>query len=769
MALLAVSVQRTPRRLYGLSYMPLGGSILFSSMAAAGSGIVDERALPVRRDADAELAAHLRIKNALDAPQAGPSSDEPSAAGSANITCPEGSYWALLQDVWRSGLPVQADDRPDDWRGCTVCDVAFFTQGFVRAWYFTARDGTLRKKRMKNLGVQELVAAFGAGKSVGLEEEVVALGIFGPTGIMDAAGRVGSTVAPLERATLRWLLDRRDSSRRKQLHAVLRYVRPRGERESVLRFDWRAQVTSYELRSSMAPLKSASTASIVPAHVRLATHGDTNLLHSCKEKHVPTAAVREAAQVCATLAERVQPGVPRERVRVCADFKLLGGSKVVLLWAATPPPEAAFPSPEFPSSMPCASMPAEATQRVSRAAHVDAALLVPSARGRRATTPSTSVGVPGMPLGATVLGSGVAGGGGGGDDGGAPSTAALHPSGCALSLRPPSSSARRSGALADDADDVDAGGTRERTLDAPSLGDSLAVPLSRAASECHRLASDPLTTRRMPGASLRCSRYFVCRGCGRAEPRHLALQPERDVQSARAAGVMALTAAARRGGGAATAIGGADAAGGLPLDERARPATSQSARADHRPQSPRELALPSARPTSATLSAQARLASPRFVMRAHAGWHLAGMCHDCAARCAVANAAAEWRGNDMASSPPSSPRTKAEGATATTGRRGPGALKAMAARDLGSMRHLLLADGISTGGATAAPGDDSDAKSDAAPGPAEAAVVDATREDAAPAGPPTAEAEAPAGLAPTSAHQLKATPLWLQPYMRTSS
>ena len=35
-----------------------------------------------------------------------------------------------------------------------------------------------------------------------------------------------------------------------------------------------------------------------------------------------------------------------------------------------------------------------------------------------------------------------------------------------------------------------------------------------------------------------CSRYFVCRGCGRAELRSLAMQPDRDVQTPRAIAVL---------------------------------------------------------------------------------------------------------------------------------------------------------------------------------------------------------------------------------------
>ena len=43
--------------------------------------------------------------------------------------------------------------------------------------------------------------------------------------------------------------------------------------------------------------------------------------------------------------------------------------------------------------------------------------------------------------------------------------------------------------------------------------------------------------RRVPGLGLMCSKYFVCRGAA-AELRSLAVQPERDVQHARAPEVL---------------------------------------------------------------------------------------------------------------------------------------------------------------------------------------------------------------------------------------
>ena len=137
-------------------------------------------------------------------PSREPSPQKDSADTALNPTLPEGSYWELLQNLWRTGL-----ETGSEWSAAPLTDVAFFTQGFVRAWYFTARDGTLRKKRMKSLGVSELAAAFSKGESSGHEEDVVAYAVFGPNGVMDAAGRAGSSVAPLERASLRWLLDLR--------------------------------------------------------------------------------------------------------------------------------------------------------------------------------------------------------------------------------------------------------------------------------------------------------------------------------------------------------------------------------------------------------------------------------------------------------------------------------------------------------------------------------------------------------------------------------
>ena len=235
---------------------------------------------------------------------------------------PDGSYWEFLSVLWRSAFAEEADEEEAKaYAGCTIADVAFFHHGFVRAWYFTARDGTLRRKSNKKLSVVELTNFLcrGAPQPSSITPtpddpgEVVAVGLFGPGGAMDAKGRQGSALAALERGPLRWLLEPNDTGRRRELQAIIKYVRPRGEREAVLRFDWRAQVCSFELRSANAPLQAGSTATIVPAYQRLSTHGPA-LCHSGKEKHVPPAAVREASAVCESLAERlIERGVPRER------------------------------------------------------------------------------------------------------------------------------------------------------------------------------------------------------------------------------------------------------------------------------------------------------------------------------------------------------------------------------------------------------------------------------------------------------------------------
>ena len=508
-------------------------------------------------------------------------------------TLPAGSYWLLLQTLWRTGCDAQDEgdaggfEQMGEWNSCPVADVAFFDKGFVRAWFFTAKDGALRKKRKKSLGVNELAVAFGKGQSSGLEQEIVALAVFGPNGKMDEAGRRNSSVAPLDRNALHWLLEQRDSSRRTELQAIVKYVPPRGEREAVLRFDWRAQVCSFELRSSMAPLKAASSLSVVPPYQRLATHAPA-LVHSYKEKHVPASAVKECAAICQALAARLLPDLPRDQVRVCADFKLLGGDRVVLAWASVPSANAVFPGTDFPASMPSKALPA--------VAHAPrAAAGAKGGKGTSSPSPPRGGGTPRETPRGTPRASDVElvfdskhdvdpylllpqpkrrnNADGGAQDGraasaGAGGGGATPRGGGGLSARPAT---------------VTGGVTRHSSGRSGGSGGS----------------EQAESMRRVPGLGLMCSKYFVCRGCGQAELRSLAVQPERDVQHARAPEVLkgqGLDEFMNGGGGGALSYGNWS------------------------------------RPTSATISATARLASPRLRVNAADGWHRAAMCKECAER-----------------------------------------------------------------------------------------------------------------------------------------
>ena len=71
-------------------------------------------------------------------------------------------------------------------------------------------------------------------------------------------------VAPLSASQLSWML-LGDSKRRATLHALQRYIPPRGGREAVLRADWRVNLSSLEMRTCGQPshLDSFSTPSCV--------------------------------------------------------------------------------------------------------------------------------------------------------------------------------------------------------------------------------------------------------------------------------------------------------------------------------------------------------------------------------------------------------------------------------------------------------------------------------------------------------------------------
>ena len=137
---------------------------------------------------------------------------------------------------------------------------------------------------------------------------------------------------------------------------------------------------------------------------------------------------------------------------------------------------------------------------------------------------------------------------------------------------------------------------------------------------------------------LMCSRYFVCPGCGCAELRRLAIQPERDAQFIRAMEVPN----GRPGSGYARG-GLSDASPRL----SARPASARtsSARRSKTASASEQRAL---RPT---YLASARLASPRLLVHQAEGWHQAGMCIDCS-KAALIEAREEQRREAELPAPP---------------------------------------------------------------------------------------------------------------------
>ena len=541
----------------------------------------------------------------------------------------QGHYWEVLQALWRSGLGEAPPDHEGDllWRSCPVADVAFFTEGYVRAWFFTSKDGVLKRKKKSSLGVHELADAFAKGQSSGHEEEVVALAVFSPGGRMDAASRAKSTVAPLERAELRWLLDHKHGSRRDDLQAILKYVKPLGYHEAVLRFDWHAHVTSYEMRSACNPIKATSSLSVVPAYVRLATHSSA-VLHSQKANHVADAAVREASAVCEALAARLRPGMPRDQVRVCADFKLLGGEKIVLIWVAMPPSNVVFPATDFPASLPGATQLLDSGVARTYSARPGSAR-PGSARSSSARPGSAASHVSSCAAGASVTSLG----------GSLSADHSLTASGPIVNpqllrpqpkLRPQSGGMERSAPM---------GGGLASVLNTRPASARTAPSHERRRgsddSDGPVVAAAAASTRK---PQLMCSRYFVCPGCGCAELRRLAIQPERDAQFIRAMEVPN----GRPGSGYARG-GLSDASPRL----SARPASARtsSARRSKTASASEQRAL---RPT---YLASARLASPRLLVHQAEGWHQAGMCIDCS-KAALIEAREEQRREAELPAPP---------------------------------------------------------------------------------------------------------------------
>jgi hypothetical protein len=280
----------------------------------------------------------------------------PGGTGPAYIPHQAAEYQGLLEELRR-------------WRGpggqrlrLRIAEVAFFYQGSMNAWYFSsAEDGSLIRKSRPKLNTLDFAAALLKRHAATPPHEPVALAVLAAGDGGDGGSR---TVAPLTADALRWLL-LNERARRQRLVAVLRYVPPRGERESVLRVDWRTQLQGIELRSSRAALCDAR----VPLVHRLATHHADLLGYSRQEQHTPPAALRQALALCARLSGLLLPllrtgnnvaahySLKAGERRFCADFKLAHGgnndTELVLLWALLPPPgAAAFPAFLFPASMP---------------------------------------------------------------------------------------------------------------------------------------------------------------------------------------------------------------------------------------------------------------------------------------------------------------------------------------------------------------------------------------------------------------------------------
>ena len=282
----------------------------------------------------------------------------PGGTGPAYIPHQACEYQGLLEELRR-------------WRGpggqrlrLRIAEIAFFYQGSMSAWYFSsAEDGSLIRKSRTKLNTLAFAAALLKRHAATPPHEPVALAVLASGDGGDGGVSGIRTVAPLTADALRWLL-LNERARRQRLVAVARYVPPRGERESVLRVDWRTQLQGVELRSSRAALCDAR----VPLVHRLATHHADLLGYSRQEQHAPPTALRQALALCERLSGLLLPllrsgnnvashySLKAGERRFCADFKLAHGgnndTELVLLWALLPPPAAAFPAFLFPASMP---------------------------------------------------------------------------------------------------------------------------------------------------------------------------------------------------------------------------------------------------------------------------------------------------------------------------------------------------------------------------------------------------------------------------------
>ena len=254
---------------------------------------------------------------------------------------PTSDYRNALLRLWSSGR-----SQAGPFQHSQIAEVAFFSDGFVQDWFFSSCDGTLRRKSRQNQNTACVLAHFlrradprGGG--------VVAVAVFQPRDALVVS------VHPMDAALIEWLLDDAGPAlkRREPLRALLLYRRPRGDHDAVLRYDWREKISDWEMRRSRAPILSGA-----PLWLRLTTHGPA-MAHSERERYVPAAALLKCNTTCTAIAARLLSRTQQEgSLRVVADFRLLSGGRVELIWASFPPSDVAIPSAHFPASMPVASL-----------------------------------------------------------------------------------------------------------------------------------------------------------------------------------------------------------------------------------------------------------------------------------------------------------------------------------------------------------------------------------------------------------------------------
>lgn len=225
---------------------------------------------------------------------------------------PTSDYMKLLRQMWDSG---KSDVGP--WDFARVAEIAFLRNGYIQEWFFSAKDRALRRKATPNrtiVRLREWLVSRADPRAGG----VVAVAVFHPH---DAPF---SSVLPVDAQLLTWLLDEAAPKRREPLRALIKYSRPRGEYDAVLRYDWREKITDWEMRRSRVSIVSDA-----PLWLRLTTHGAA-MGHSEKERYVPSTALQKCRNTCAALAERLLSRAEHRSLRVVADFRLLGMPKARL-------------------------------------------------------------------------------------------------------------------------------------------------------------------------------------------------------------------------------------------------------------------------------------------------------------------------------------------------------------------------------------------------------------------------------------------------------